>query len=433
MATSCETQPLEVFPKIVPAGRRVTVDVRLASHGQGFKPHTDYVVSHFPSETYATLVRSQNTITCRTEDGVLHVARKWQGEQEHVLTVEELSKGKTIPLGSVRVYSLEQDLFTRRAFKGDFHVHTSRSDGQEPPGHVAAACRRTGLDFMAVTDHSIYAPSLEAQRAYKGVDIDLAIFPGEEVHPPGNHAHFVNFGGRSSVNTLYADETAYRTQVEEIVQTLPDLPVDVDPFEYASCVWCCQRIREAGGLAIFCHPYWFYERRLYIPTFALVSQLLETQPFDAVELLGGFLRDKADGNRLMLARYHEDVAKGRQHAIVGVSDTHGCETGELLGWYYTLVFCRTLDLPEIVDSVKNHCAVAVEAIPGEVVRAYGPFRMVKYANFLLREVMPHHDALCAEEGDLMLKFFLGDHAAAEALHAQQGQTAAWSDRCYHAC
>jgi hypothetical protein len=73
-------------------------------------------------------------------------------------------------------------------------------------------------------------------------------------------------------------------------------------------------------------------------------------------------------------------------------------------------------------------SVAVEAVPGETPRAYGPFRLVKFALFLMREVFPHHDALCVEEGRLMLAHLAGDPEAVFALSRLHGRTTALLER-----
>ena len=91
---------------------------------------------------------------------------------------------------------------------------------------------------------------------------------------------------------------------------------------------------------------------------------------------------RKNSNTLQVARYYEERAKSNEIPIVGVSDAHGCETGSLFGWYYTIVFSPTLEHADLVTSIKDLFSVAVEAIPGESVRAYGPFRLVKYALFL---------------------------------------------------
>ncbi|HOH43039.1 MAG TPA: hypothetical protein PLZ53_07960, partial [Candidatus Hydrogenedentes bacterium] len=63
-------------------------------------------------------------------------------------------------------------------------------------------------------------------------------------------------------------------------------------------------------------------------------------------------------------------------------------------------------------------------------RAYGPFRIVKYATYLLREVLPQHDELCFEEGRLMIQYASGDTSAVDRLALLQGQVARFYDKVY---
>ena len=111
----------------------------------------------------------------------------------------------------------------------------------------------------------------------------------------------INFGGRFGVNALFADEPAYRAAVAEVERALPALPAGVDRYQYASCLWVFDKIRQGGGLAVFCHPYWFTSNR-YAPSGAVTSLLLERQPYDALELIGGYFRWEADSNTLQIAR-----------------------------------------------------------------------------------------------------------------------------------
>ena len=69
-------------------------------------------------------------------------------------------------------------------------------------------------------------------------------------------------------------------------------------------------------------------------------------------------------------------------------------------------------------------------MPGEHPRAHGPFRLVKYALFLMREVFSQHDALCREEGQLMLAHLDGDANAAGTLGKLKGRTAALMDSLF---
>lgn len=358
-------------------------------------------------------------------DGVLHVRCYCEGEQEHVLHGIYFVNGndQQIPV-DVHLYSLADDLYDRKVWKGDLHLHSCRSDGLEPPAYLAACCRRSGLDFMAVTDHHRYAPSLEAIAAFADTPHDLRIYPGEEVHP--NAVHIVNFGGRFGVDELLSREETTR-EVEAIRRALPSLPPGVDAAWAAQTQWTFAKIREAGGLAIFCHPYWTFHAH-YSLAEAYIDYLFTTQPFDAFELIGGFMLHETESNLLQVARYHDERAHGRILPIVGSSDAHGCERGDLFGWYYTIVFSPTPELPDLIENIKHGLSVAVDALPGTDARAHGPFRLVKYAHFLLREIFPLHDELCLEEGIYMQRHQSGDPTAAADLARTAGQV----DRLYAA-
>ena len=358
-------------------------------------------------------------------NGDLILEYEFSGEQEYLLRIQPSWNEKVKHASEFRLYAVEEDLFLLRPYKGDLHLHTYYSDGLEAPAFVAAACRRIGLDFMAITDHSRYAPSLEALQTFSGVNSDLRIYPGEEIHPPRNKVHMINFGGRYSINALF-DDADYHEGVKAIEDRLSQPGAGPLRHQYASCLWVFNRIRAAGGMAILCHPYWITNHRYNVPE-GLLSLFFEEQPFDAYELIGGYHRDETESNLLQVARYHSDQARGKHIPIVGSSDSHGCEDSDLFGWYYTIVFSRSSDLSDLIDSIISTFSVAVEALPGETVRIYGPFRMVKFAHFLVREVFPQHDELCQSEGLLMHSFLEGDTSAPTSLAVLKGQVS----RLYH--
>lgn len=415
--------PLESFPKVVPADRKSVIQVTASDHSAQFDQSASFEVACFPMEEYAGQVHAEGSRKVETwcSEGSLYLEHFFDAEQEHLIRIDKVSSCGKQPIGAIRVYSLKKDLFSLKCFKGDFHMHSSESDGKEPPGHVAAACRRIGLDFMALTDHRKHEPSLQAIQTFEKVPVDLRIYPGEEVHSPGNRVHIINFGGRFGITQFFADDKAFLNSLKPLEKKLKTKLAPREKEQYAACVWCYDKIREAGGLAIFCHPYWV-ERERYNVSEPLIAQHLEDCFFDAYEVIGGFHRHQVESNCLQVARYHEQRAKGRKIPIVGVSDAHGCERGELFGWYYTVIFAESSELPDIIKSVKSLRSVAVEALPGETPRVHGSMRLVKLVHFLIREVFPAHDELCKQEGDLMMAFYNGDQQASEKLAKLQGQT-----------
>lgn len=219
---------------------------------------------------------AMHTQRLKPVDGSLYVTQFFEGEQEHILSISEISGDNKRNIGDFCLYSLEENLFARRPYKGDLHIHSHHSDGKESPAYVVAACRRIGLDFVAITDHYVYAPSIEAQEAFESVDIDMKIFRGEEIHPPKNPVHMVNFGGSASVNELFKGEE-YHREVKEISEGLTNIPQDDIRYQYASCLWCFDKVREYGGLGIFCHPYWRYARRQCVISDRIIDLLFEGQ------------------------------------------------------------------------------------------------------------------------------------------------------------
>ena len=62
--------------------------------------------------------------------------------------------------------------------RADLHVHSSASDGTDPPAEVMRRAGRAGLDVVALTDHDTVAGHAEARRALPD---SLTLLPGMEL------------------------------------------------------------------------------------------------------------------------------------------------------------------------------------------------------------------------------------------------------------
>jgi hypothetical protein len=416
----------DVWPKLVPAGQAATITIRpLYEHGS-FHNRTGLAVQCVRDDGGLGDGRIADwaqfaPVAFQRVDDALVVNYTFDGEHEFAFRVIDKVGDQEKVLGVFRVYALAPDLFRLRPFKGDIHIHSNRSDGQEAPAYVAASSRAIGLDFMALTDHRQYQPSLDAIDAMRPLPTDLRCYPGEEVHPPGSAVHIVNFGGCFSVNALFAEGTPYKREVDAAAAALPAISAS-RRYEVASSEWCFDKIREGGGIGIYCHPYWQPLERYYVCA-EVNNALIKRQRFDALEIIGGFYRYQQESNALAIAHYQEARAEGQRIPVVGVSDAHGCDR-DLFGWYYTVVFAPSVELCDLTDGIRGLRSVAVEAVPGEFPRVVGPLRLVKYTYFLLREFYPLHDRLCAAEGQLLLDHLAGDARAAARLAALQGQVPA---------
>ena len=62
--------------------------------------------------------------------------------------------------------------------RADLHVHSSASDGTDPPAEVMRRAAQAGLDVVALTDHDTIAGHAQARRALPG---SLILVPGMEL------------------------------------------------------------------------------------------------------------------------------------------------------------------------------------------------------------------------------------------------------------
>jgi predicted metal-dependent phosphoesterase TrpH len=69
----------------------------------------------------------------------------------------------------------------RPLMRADLHVHSTASDGTDPPAEVMRRAVRAGLDVVALTDHDTVAGHAEARAAAGPLYPPLALLPGMEL------------------------------------------------------------------------------------------------------------------------------------------------------------------------------------------------------------------------------------------------------------
>jgi len=159
----------------------------------------------------------------------------------------------------------------------------------------------------------------------------------------------------------------------------------------------------------------------YYVSRTIIDYFIENKVFDAIELLSGYYAHEEYANTLQIARYYEGYKKDCNIPIVGVSDAHSC-SNDLLGDYFTIVFAKELTKDSIINNIKDLYSVAILNKPGETKRSFGPFRLVKFSEFLLREVFPLYRKLCRLEGAQMYAYLADDKRAKKQLSIMKGQT-----------
>lgn len=430
----------DLYPKVVPADAVSVIRIRPRFAHSQFKGSIKVLLSPYDR------TGPQYEPEWKLDNGTIVIKAHFDSEQEHCIQVIETIGENKERKFDFRVFSLYPDLYALRPFKGDIHLHSISSDGSEDGCYIAARYREAGFDFMALTDHRLYEPSLEVINYWKDVNPDFKLFPGEEVHAPGNPVHIVNFGGKGSVNAIYReDEEKYRKEVAAIIETFPDKDPAKDYFAVGSSEWVFKHIQEKEGLAVYCHPYWNVPAGNYVPEW-VNDFILERGKFDAYEIIGGFDSWQYHSNNLQAVRYYEEQSKGRHYPVVGVSDSHetdsfpfdknraGRNTNDsrdaiLFDWYYTIVFAEECEVSSLISNIKKSNSLGVCAPAGERAELFGSFRHVRYGHFLLREYFPQLRTWCAVEGKLMQQYLAGEDTQG-ALSALMGKTQEYRERCF---
>ncbi len=443
-----EMHNYDIFPKVFPKDKEIEITIKPLGDHVAFKKESYNVVicpmcQGTPNDYPSMSGFSEEMSLKPNADGCIRFKHTFRGEQEHFIRFLNDEGRRDFQLS---VYSLDSDLCGKYPFIGDLHMHTIRSDGGEAPAIVAANYRRHGYDFLAITDHRRYYPSLEAIDAYKDVPLEYTLVPGEEIHMPkgdayhSNDVHMVNFGGKYSINGLIdssaqieeagedktkrsidgnCPETMSKEEfwaaIDEYARTL-DIPEGVEPFAFACCNWITEQVRKADGLSIFAHPYWI-SNVFQVPE-KFSQAMFDKKAFDAFEVLGG--ERYFEQNGLQTIFYYEQCAKGNKMPIVGSTDSHESFNNPGAFICSTIVFAPENTREALISSIKNYYTVAVDTISAEY-RMVGDLRLVKYAAFLYENFFPLHDELCYEEGRLMKQHATGDEDAARLLKAINGR------------
>lgn len=402
-----------IWPSVVPADQPCEMVIApcerafLLFDGAEYQITVISVNSDEPSYYTPTTHRH---ISCTAAEGVLRFSYTFADEQEHTIVLEKNGE----KLADFTIFSLYEDLYALRPMKGDLHGHSFRSDGKRDPAALAGHYREQGYDFFSLTDHNRFYPGVEIDEAYAGVKMGILRIPGEEVHAPESVVHIVHVGGKESVTARYVHNVeAFEQEAAQYLEKVPAHVPEKYRERYAKAIWATEKIHEAGGLAIFPHPYWRPGKsRVYNVCDEFARLLLTSGLFDAYELVGGM--GQAGVNR-SVALWGDLRAEGLNIPVVGSSDVHGVEKAYSFPHFFTLCFAKEPTVEGVMQAVQQGCTVAVEATGDEYARhfrCYGSLRLVTYAQFLLQQYFPQQQRICQGEGVAMRAYAMGEAPAA---------------------
>ncbi|MBE6356677.1 MAG: hypothetical protein E7058_06150 [Lentisphaerae bacterium] len=329
------------------------------------------------------------------KDGILRFKYCFRGTGEHNF---RLLCGESV-IVMFSVFAVKQEFLKLRPFRGDMHLHSGYSCCcQEKdlwsPEYLAAKNCELGMDFISISDHKQYLPSLKAADFVEQSGTSFHAYPGEEVHLSDLHnIHVLNFGGNQGISCrLKSCDPEYARVLPEYLKQVPDFKDEWLNHMAANFRLIFDRIREADGVMVFCHPFWMPSQRLFMPE-CIREYVLEQGCYDCIEVFGD--AKFRESNDLCAARYLEQCLK-EQRIIpaVGNNDAH---LSSELAINSTVVFARCNELSEIKSALREGRCVAVNSFANEFPRTSGSLELVAYYHFLRREYYPAHDEICRME------------------------------------
>lgn len=406
-------------PGVLQAGKKTKVTISPIDLERKFKDDVTYRILVLPSTRNMRGVTKvpDRTIYVNGKNGELSFEYFYEKEEEYFISVFIGDDKKK--MFQFSVYAVDSDLYELRPLKGDQHCHSCptdttllrNKDGSDTPPVIPAWYRSEGYDYMTLTDHERYFGSVEMNKYYADVNLGITMNHGEEVHAPKNYVHIVNFGGKFSVNELYQNDLAkFEEEVKEIMET-----EDIRYFDkelYAINIWVSKKIREAGGIAVFCHPHW--NPYVYNVSDEMTKMFMEDGLFDAYEVVGATTFGQ---NNLKLALYNSLKDEGiKMPPMLGSSDCHTFYYPDAtFRRRYTITYAKENTTDSIIEAIKDYKTTPVEWVGSEYI-VHGSYRLVSYTRYLMEWYFPLTKQICEEEGMLMRQYILGIEGAKEELN-----------------
>jgi predicted metal-dependent phosphoesterase TrpH len=205
-------------------------------------------------------------------------------------------------------------------YRGDLHLHTDHSDGEQTAAEVSARAALAALDFIVPTDHNTVSAQLrwgEVERS------GLLVLCGEEVTTPAGHWGAVGLPPGVWIDFRYRPGDG---QLRSFVE----------------------RVRGHGGLAIANHP-----RR---PAESRCAWEFDAAEMDAVEVWNGRWSASDDEAVRLWDRL---LCAGRRLVAVGGSDSHHFE--QEIGHPQTVVGAAGLNRDDILAGLRAGRAFVTES------------------------------------------------------------------------
>jgi hypothetical protein len=389
---------------IFPVGKQSVITVSGMYKYQRISGRFKVVISPFYNYAYGALERyTPFTTEVTGKDNQIEILYCFDHEDLYDISVFYLLDGEETLLFRGNVYALEEDLFGKKFYKADLHIHSTFSDGCEAPELVAASARECGMDIIAVTDHNSFYGSLAARERAKELGLDLTVLTGIEYAMAYSPMHILSIGAERSVDRSFlGSDLAKSGRVLKIIEEHPDLSCDA--VAYACTQILLDEIQKTGGIIVLAHPYWkpIHDNgsRKDTPE-NLFVELAREKRFTGYELVSGSPLGECQVSHLQASLVREISGGDMNLPLLGITDSHHYTTDDICGKHFTVIISDSKGEEDVLEALRKGLCVPVEIENGKPL-CYGSHRLNKLAMFLVGSYFPERDRLARLEA-MMVK------------------------------
>ena len=241
-------------------------------------------------------------------------------------------------------------------FIGDLHIRSNYSDGKSSIKEIVLGARKTGFDFISITDRNQLDGSKYAKLLVEETGLGLIAILGEEVSAP--------WGNLLALN------------IDELVSP------DMTPQEI------CKTVHKQGGYVFASHPYWIDTREEFWEK-GLFDSLLKQKDIDGFELINSESVPPYDNLPVIQKYYSLRMQKIFYPVIGGSGSLEAKSIGKNIRMY---VLAESLTEKNILDAIlAGRCVIEWQK------KFYGEDKYFSEIDIWFRKNYIDHLQQCQEE------------------------------------
>jgi len=289
-------------------------------------------------------------------------------------------------IGFKKIYITTEEIASLIPIFGDFHMHTTYSDGRNTPLEMFIQCKRVGLDVICISDHGNILGSLAAKKLTESSGAHMVVIVGEEngCDFPNTHILSYNIPENFKYKVKNYAPKEIRNDIEKVMK------------------WA----KSQGMVLVQAHPVSELHKGTPEEKLKTTLYLLQNNLIDGFEIITtGELGENVFKKIKYTTQFYENLKKkGMLYPITASTDSH---EKKFLGKAKTLLFVKSFTVEGVLEAIKTGKTVGMFIPSPNEISIYGPDELVGIAKIYIEDFMPYHDEIAKDEAHLLWMYFGG--------------------------